>query len=93
VCFDLLYNFFFLPETFVILRRNERDIATNVHRSSCQIITGLEFSRQIFATSPNIKFHGNPSSGGRVVLYLLTGRPTGRHDAINSRSSQFCIRA
>jgi hypothetical protein len=73
VCSDFLYNF--LPETFLVLR-SERDIVINVHRSSCQIVTKLEFSRQIFATSPNIKFHGNPSSGSRVVLCLLTGRRT-----------------
>ena len=33
----------------------------------------LEFSRQIFEISSNIKFHENPSSGGRVV-------PCGRTD-------------
>jgi len=33
----------------------------------------LEFSRQIFKKSSNIKFHKNPSSGGRVV-------PCGRTD-------------
>jgi hypothetical protein len=33
----------------------------------------LEFSRQIFEKSPNIKFHENPSSGSRVV-------PCGRTD-------------
>jgi len=33
----------------------------------------LEFSRQIFEKSTNIKFHENPSSGSRVV-------PCGRTD-------------
>jgi len=38
---------------FLILRRNERDIIVNVHISSCthyscQILTKLEFSQQIF---------------------------------------------
>ena len=28
----------------------------------------LRFSRQIFVKYSNIKFHENPSSGGRVVL-------------------------
>jgi hypothetical protein len=32
VCFDFLYN---LSETFLILRRNERDMITNVHISVC----------------------------------------------------------
>jgi len=39
---------------------------------SCQILTKLEFSRQIFEKSSNIKFHENPSSGSRVVPYGRT---------------------
>jgi hypothetical protein len=39
---------------------------------SCQILMKLEFSRQIFEKSPNIKFHENPSSGSRVVPCGLT---------------------
>ena len=33
--------------------------------SSCKV--PVEFSRQIFEKSSNIKFHKNPSSGSRVV--------------------------
>jgi hypothetical protein len=36
-------------------------------RYSCQILMKLEFSRQIFEKSLNIKFHKNPSSGSLVV--------------------------
>ena len=36
MCFDFLYNFF-LSETFLILRRNERDMIKNVYRSSCKV--------------------------------------------------------
>jgi len=40
----------------------------------------LEFSRQIFEKSSNIKFHDNPSSGSRLIP---CGR-TGRHDKAKS---------
>jgi hypothetical protein len=33
--FDFLYNFF--SETFIILRRTQRDTIINVHRSSCKV--------------------------------------------------------
>ena len=44
---------------------------------SCPFLMKLGFSRQILEKSPNIKFHGNPSSGSRVVPY---GRTDGRTD-------------
>jgi len=56
---------------------------------SCQILIKLEFSRQIFEKYSNTKFHENPSSGSRVVPCVQTDR----HDAVNSRFSQFCERA
>ena len=40
---------------------------------SCPILKKLEFSRQIFEKSPNVKLHANPSSGSWVV-------PCGRTD-------------
>ena len=46
----------------------------------------LEFSRQISENYSDIKFHGNPSSGSRVVMYGWTDG----HDAANSRLSKFC---
>jgi hypothetical protein len=63
-------------EIFPILRRIQRDIIINVHRSSCKVglpiilvifLIKLEFSRQIFEKSSNIECHENPSSGSRVI--------------------------
>jgi len=34
---------------------------------SCQIVLKFELSRNTFENYSNTKFHGNPSSGGRVV--------------------------
>jgi hypothetical protein len=62
-----------LSETFLILRRIQRDMVINVHRSSCKVplflsdFNVLEFSRQIFKKCSNIKLHENPSSVSRVV--------------------------
>ena len=38
-------------------------------RCSYRVLTKLEFSRQIYETHSKIKFHRNPSSGNRVVLW------------------------
>jgi hypothetical protein len=78
-----------LSQTFLILRRIQRDIIINIHRSLCKVpfiivrfLMKLEFSRQIFEKKQsNIKFHENPSSGSRAVL---CGR-TDRHYEANSR--------
>jgi hypothetical protein len=71
-----------LSETLLTLRITEQETVVNVHRSSCHV----EFSRQIVEKYSNINFHQNPSSGSRAVP---CGR-TDRHDATNSRLSQFC---
>ena len=48
VCFDFLYKF---SETFLILRRFQRDFFVNMHRSSCTVpvilvrVGELEFSK------------------------------------------------
>jgi hypothetical protein len=54
-------------------------------RYSSHILMNLEFPRQIFDKSWNIKFHENPSSRSRVVPYEHTGKKKP-----NSRFSQFC---
>ena len=46
----------------------------------------LEFYRRLFEKYSDIKFHEKPSSGSRVVPCGQTDR----HDAANSRFSQFC---
>jgi hypothetical protein len=60
-----------LSETFLILRIIQRDIITLVFmpktQHSYQILVKLEFSREVFKKSSNIKFLENPSSGGPHV--------------------------
>jgi hypothetical protein len=67
-----------LFETFLILRRNQRDIVINVKstRYSCQILKEFEFSRQGSENTTNIKFYQNPSVS-RVDPY---GRTDGQSD-------------
>jgi hypothetical protein len=45
---------------------------------------------EIFEKSTNIKFHENPSSGGRVVACGQTDGQMDRHDKAISRFSSFC---
>jgi hypothetical protein len=56
-----------LPEILLIIRGLQPDIVVNLRRYSCQILTKLGFSRQIFEKFSNIKFHEKPSSESRVV--------------------------
>ena len=49
-------------------------------RYSFQISIELEFSRQIFETSSNIKFHEYPSSGSRAVPCGQTDGRTDKHE-------------
>jgi hypothetical protein len=56
-----------MSETFLIIRRIERDVVINVLRPSCKVAWSLflsdlnevEFSRQVFEKYSNIKFHEN----------------------------------
>ena len=63
-----------LSETFLILRRIQRDIIVSVLVPSCKVpvimvyvLIRLEFSRHIFEKYPNIKLRENSSIGSRVV--------------------------
>jgi hypothetical protein len=71
-----------LSETFLILRRIQPDIITNVHRPSCKLpvilakfLLTFDGSRWIFEKSSNIKFHENPS-GGSPNCYRSTDGST-----------------
>jgi hypothetical protein len=90
------YSLQLLFNTFLILRRNERDMVKNLYWSSCTvpaILVGfywnLNFLDRFFEKSSSIKFHKIPSSGSQVVPW---GRADG-HDEANSRFSQFCQHA
>jgi len=80
VCFDFLYNFF--SETFLVLRRNERDMIIYIlvfiqnTLCSCPILMKIACSRQIFEKSSNTVFHENPSSGAE--LFHVDGRTVGQ---------------
>ena len=85
-----------LSETFLILRRNERDMIKmyiGLHVKCRLFLAGFNetwiFSTDIRKKSSNIKFRENPSCGSRVVP---CGR-TDRQDEANRRFSQFCERA
>jgi len=76
----------FLSETFLILRRTDRDITTNVHRSaSCTVPLVLSdfndnFFGHIIGKYSNIKFDENPSSDSQVVPCWPTDRQTDRYN-------------
>ena len=82
-----------LSETFLILRRIQRDIITNEHTSSpksnhysCQISMKLGFFDRFLKKSSNIKFYENlPSRSGTVPC-----GQTDVHDKTQSCVSQCC---
>jgi len=76
-----------LSETFLILRRTERDMFKTIYiglsvkcRYSCQILRDLEFSRHIFQKLSNIRFHEYPPVGAE--LFHANGQ-TDRHDEVS----------
>ena len=63
-----------LSETFLIIRRIQRDIIINAHSSSCTVHFTLfrfswnfNFLDRFSKNFSNINFHENPSSGSRIV--------------------------
>jgi len=92
----VLFSLKLWSETFLILRRSERGIITNVHRTSCkvirfscQILITLEFSRQTFEEASNIKSQNNPSRRSRVVPCDWRDKQTDWHVEGKTRFSQF----
>ena len=74
-----------LCETFLIIRRTDRDMIKNVYRSSCKVSVILvrfwwkaNILPRFFEKFINIIFNENPSSGSRVVPCRRTDRQTDR---------------
>jgi hypothetical protein len=70
-------------ETFLILRRTQRDIVTQTYTgrhvkypSFVPDFNDTVFSQQIFEEPKIIKFHGNPSSGVRNIPCGQTEKQT-----------------
>ena len=81
----------FLSEHFPLWEEPSETLA--LHRlntcHSCHISTKLEFARQIFENSSNIKFHENLSRGSRIVPCRRTDRQKDEHDVAYSVIPQF----
>jgi len=94
MCFDFLYNF--LSETFFIIRRTERDIIINVHRSSCALPVvvipklNFKFYDRFFKNTQMSNFMKVRSV--KAELFDL-GEQTERYDEADSRFTQLCERA
>jgi hypothetical protein len=76
--FDFIYKS--CLKYFSFEEENERDVITDVHRSPYKepvmldrFLIQLQFSRQMFEKSSNIKFHENPPSENRAVPYGRRG--------------------
>jgi len=90
-----------LPEKFFIRRVIQRDTVINVKCIPANYLIFFSDFNEFWIFSNyfrkiNIKFHENPSSGGRVVSMRTdrrTYRQTNGYDKPNSRFSQFCERA
>ena len=58
-----LFSLQLLPETFLIIRRIQRDIIINVHTYLCEVTVFLSYFSQSFEKSTCIKFFQILSSG------------------------------
>jgi hypothetical protein len=61
------YNISHSTKNLARYRQKCRNVFMLSTRDSWRIVMQLEFSRQIFGNSADIKFHRNPSSGSAVV--------------------------
>ena len=86
-----------MSETFLVLRRIQRDMIINVHtrvglhvkyRYACQILMKLEFSQQIIKTQIS-----NFVKICTVGVEPFHADEQAKHDEANSRFSQFCEHA
>jgi len=86
-----------LSETFLILRRIERDMIKNVYLSSCKVPfigVGFYWNLNFLDSFPNNIRKENivKIRPDGAALFHAEGR-TDRHDKDNSRFPQFCSRA
>jgi hypothetical protein len=83
-----------LSETFLILRRTERDMMKNVHWSSCKvpfITVGFQLNLNFLAKfSKNTQISNFMKIRPVGVELFHADRQTDRHDETNSRFLQFC---
>jgi hypothetical protein len=86
-----------LSEMFLILRRFQRDIITNVHRCPCKVLvihvrfeSNLSFLHKFSKKKKpsNIKFNENPYSGSWVFPCRRIGGRTDRRHKANSLFSR-----
>jgi hypothetical protein len=92
------FSLHLLSETFLSLRRTERDMIKQFiclqvqYRYYCQISIKLEFYRLVFEKYSNTKFNENPSNKNQFVPCRWKGTETDGHDLTNSRFFflQFC---
>jgi hypothetical protein len=87
-----------MSETYLILRRTERDMIKTYIVFHVQYtlffwdFIETWFCCHIFEKYPYIKFDVNLSSGSRVAQCALSGGRTDRHNEANISFSQFCER-
>jgi hypothetical protein len=86
-----------LSETFLILKRNERDMIINVHRSSRNVpvshvrnLWNLAFLNRFPKNTPILNFMKIRLVGAK---FFHADERTNRHDETNSLLSKFCERA
>jgi hypothetical protein len=88
-----------LSETFLILRRIQRDIIINVRKSALKYPLFMSDCNETRILSTDFRkilkyqISYNSYSGSRVVPCGRTDRQIDRHDEANCRFSQFCERA